>query len=81
MALTINHPEIDKLAHELMSYTGETLTQVLLNTLRERLEQEKAKVADLVEPLPPRVLGLHEGQGWISEDFNAPLPDEFWLGE
>ena len=33
------------------------------------------------EPLSPRVLGLHQGQGWISEDFNAPLPDEFWLGE
>ncbi len=35
-------------------------------------------VAD--EPLPPRVLGLHEGQGWISDDFTDPLPDEFWLG-
>ena len=29
----------------------------------------------------PRVLGLHEGQGWMSDDFNAPLPDSFWLGE
>lgn len=28
-----------------------------------------------------RVFGLHEGQGWISDDFTAPLPDEFWLGE
>jgi antitoxin (DNA-binding transcriptional repressor) of toxin-antitoxin stability system len=32
------------------------------------------------EPLSPRVLGLHEGQGWISDDFKEPLPDEFWLG-
>jgi len=29
----------------------------------------------------PRVLGLHEGQGCMSEDFNAPLPDSFWLDE
>lgn len=43
MSLTINHPEADKLAHELMSYTGETLTQVVLNALRERLKQEKAR--------------------------------------
>ena len=33
------------------------------------------------EPLSPRVLGLHHRQGWISEDFNDPLPDTFWLGE
>ncbi len=26
-----------------------------------------------------RTPGLHPG-GWISEDFDAPLPDEFWLG-
>ncbi|OQW89621.1 MAG: hypothetical protein BWK78_07630 [Thiotrichaceae bacterium IS1] len=31
--------------------------------------------------LSPRVLGLHEGEGWISDDFNAPLPDHFWLRE
>ena len=29
----------------------------------------------------PRVLGLHKGQGWISDDFNEPLSDAFWLGE
>ncbi|MEH1768900.1 MAG: DUF2281 domain-containing protein [Nostoc sp.] len=28
-----------------------------------------------------RVLGLHQGMGWISEDFNDLLPDEFWTGE
>jgi hypothetical protein len=38
-----------------------------------------------VEAAPPpgqqRVLGLHQGMGWMSEDFNEPLPDAFWLGE
>jgi hypothetical protein len=29
----------------------------------------------------PRVLGLHQGKGWISEDFDKPLSDEFWLGK
>ena len=28
-------------------------------------------------PPKPRIAGLHEGQGWSSEDFDAPLPDEF----
>ena len=29
----------------------------------------------------PRVAGLHEGQTLISDDFDEPLPDEFWLGK
>jgi len=27
-----------------------------------------------------RIPDLHPG-GWMSDDFNAPLPDHFWLGE
>jgi hypothetical protein len=33
------------------------------------------------EPLPPRIAGLFAGQLWMSEDFNDPLPDEFWFPE
>ena len=29
----------------------------------------------------PRIAGLHEGQIIMSDDFDEPLPDEFWLGE
>ncbi|MCC6300920.1 MAG: toxin-antitoxin (TA) system antitoxin [Anaerolineales bacterium] len=28
-----------------------------------------------------RVRGLHGGKVWMSDDFDAPLPDSFWLGE
>ncbi|HNB72227.1 MAG TPA: prevent-host-death protein [Acidobacteriota bacterium] len=28
----------------------------------------------------PRIPGLHAGEVWMSEDFNEPLPDEFWMG-
>jgi len=28
----------------------------------------------------PRTFGQHKGKAWMSEDFNAPLPDNFWLG-
>lgn len=27
-----------------------------------------------------RIAGLHEGQGWVSDDFDDPLSDEFWGG-
>jgi antitoxin (DNA-binding transcriptional repressor) of toxin-antitoxin stability system len=30
----------------------------------------------------PRIAGLHAGEPyWMSDDFNEPLPDEFWLGD
>jgi predicted DNA-binding antitoxin AbrB/MazE fold protein len=28
-----------------------------------------------------RVLGLRPGSIWISDDFDDPLPDSFWMGE
>jgi hypothetical protein len=31
--------------------------------------------------LPPRTLGLNRGAMKMSDDFDEPLLDEFWLGE
>ncbi len=28
----------------------------------------------------PRVFGQHKGKVWMSDDFNTPLPDDFWTG-
>ena len=28
----------------------------------------------------PRVAGLHKSAIWMSDDFDAPIPDSFWLG-
>jgi hypothetical protein len=30
---------------------------------------------------PKRILGLNRGEYFMSDDFDAPLPDSFWLGE
>ena len=52
MALSIKDPEADRLAREVASLTGETLTQAVVVALRERLarEERRAKNADrLVE--------------------------------
>lgn len=32
-------------------------------------------------PQTARIPGLHAGTTWVSDDFDAPLPDSFWLGE
>jgi prevent-host-death family protein len=45
--------------------------------------QGKTKLVPVAEPPPqgPRVLGLHKGNWWMADDFDAPLPDSFWLGK
>lgn len=30
---------------------------------------------------PARIAGLHAGAARIADDFDAPLPDAFWLGD
>lgn len=45
----------------------------------QRLAMREAQTAPQ-EPAASRTPGLHVGQYWIAEDFDAPLPDGFWLG-
>jgi prevent-host-death family protein len=39
-----------------------------------------ARLTALKEEKRPLVLGLLEGEGWIAEDFNDPLPDDILAG-
>jgi antitoxin VapB len=41
MALSIKHPEADRLARELAARTGEGITEAIIVALRERLERTK----------------------------------------
>jgi antitoxin VapB len=41
--LNIKHPEADRLARTLAQTTGETLTDAVLNALRERLQRETGR--------------------------------------
>ncbi|MGW4848583.1 type II toxin-antitoxin system VapB family antitoxin [Nocardia brasiliensis] len=43
MALSIKHPEADRLARELAAQTGETLTEAVVIALRERLARETGR--------------------------------------
>lgn len=61
--------------------------QLLLVFAEFLLERQTQSMATSIpneaepSPAPKRVLGLHEGMGWIGDDFNDPLPDEFWTEE
>jgi antitoxin VapB len=43
--LNIKHPEARRIATELSKLTGESVTQVVTNALREKLEREKARTS------------------------------------
>jgi antitoxin VapB len=53
MPLSIKNPEADRLARELASTTGESLTQAIIRALRERLlrERGRARSVPLTEEL------------------------------
>ena len=46
MALSIKHPEADRLARELAEETGESLTEAVLLAIRERLERQRGHRLD-----------------------------------
>ena len=60
----------------------ELLAQALAGN--EVIITERGKPVARLVPVAPskkkRVAGLNRGTIWTSEDFDKPLPDEFWLG-
>jgi mRNA-degrading endonuclease RelE of RelBE toxin-antitoxin system len=68
----------------------------VLTALKRLTPEQRQQVFDLIEDLsqernsaeqPPelpkkqRVFGQYAGKIWMSDDFDDPLPDSFWLGE
>lgn len=47
----------------------------------EFLREKKLKQAARTSAQKERVFGKYDGQGWISDDFDDYLGDEFWFGE
>ena len=45
MPLSIKHPEADRLARELAARTGESLTEAVINALKERLQREAGRAS------------------------------------
>ncbi len=72
------------------------ITEILITKLQSLSPEQQQTVLDFAEflvqkhtqpqpiptqPLQKRVPDLNRGEIWMSEDFNEPLPDEFWMGE
>lgn len=61
----------------------------LLQTLKELPLQQQQEILDFLQsivqqnkttytPQKGRIAGLYQGQGWMSDDFNEPLDDDFF---
>lgn len=71
-----------------MTISSNKITESIINKLQEiPLDQQKQilkYIESLTEEKEPssspkkRVFGLHQGKIWMSDDFNEPLPDDFW---
>lgn len=73
---TINIEKIEKQLADLLA--------IVENGNEIVIAQNGRPVARLKPVMPKkkrRVAGLNRGMIWTSDDFDAPLPDEFWLGK
>ena len=59
----------------------EQLTYEQKRALKQRLEELESVTATVEPQLTPRTPNLHPGSVWMSDDFDDPLPDEFWFGD
>ena len=71
------HPLVDRLSTDerlrLASYALRIAHQL-------RTKREPGTDAPPPRERSGRQAGLHSGAALVSDDFDAPLPDEFWLG-
>jgi antitoxin VapB len=73
VSLNIKNPEVDRLARELSERTGESITEVVLNALRERLVREDGR--NLVLPLKEEILAIGRRCAALP-DLDRRSPDE-----
>lgn len=68
--------------HEAQTNLKELLSLVLEGTEIVLTEDSTplARLVPIALPTTPRVAGLHPGAIWTSNDFDEPLPEEFWTG-
>ena len=68
-----------ELIAKLQTLPPDKLQQVL--DFVEFLAQKYTQPPEVQEPPQQRIPDLNKGEISMSDDFNDPLPDEFWLGE
>ena len=68
--------------HEAQAHLAELLSLVTsgIEIILTEGSTPLARIVPMAGATTPRVAGLHPGAIWTSEDFDEPLPEEFWTG-
>ena len=68
--------------HEAQTQLAELLSLVSAGTeiILTEGSTPLARIVPIAGVSTPRVAGLHPGTIWTSEDFDEPLPEDFWTG-
>jgi prevent-host-death family protein len=68
--------------HEAQTHLVELLSLVTAGTeiILTQGNTPLARIVPLATAPMPRVAGLHPAAIWTSEDFDEPLPEDFWTG-
>jgi antitoxin (DNA-binding transcriptional repressor) of toxin-antitoxin stability system len=68
--------------HEAQTHLVELLSLVTAGTeiILTQGNTPLARIVPLANAPMPRVAGLHPEAIWTSEDFDEPLPEDFWTG-
>ncbi len=73
---TVNLDKVEKQLAELLAIV-ENNGEVVIAQNGKPL----ARLESVTPQKKKRIAGLNRGMIWTSEDFDEPLPDEFWLGK
>ncbi|MEW6380157.1 MAG: toxin-antitoxin (TA) system antitoxin [bacterium] len=75
MTKTVNIDEVQTQLSKILS---------LVTAGNEIIIAEGDKLVAKIVPILPhpqtRIAGLNKGKIWVSDDFDEPLPDQFWVG-
>lgn len=68
--------------HEAKTHLSELLALALEGEeiIIAKANKPLVRLVPVEAPIQKRVFGMHRGQIWMSNDFNEPLPEEFWMG-
>ncbi len=77
------HHLVDLLPETLLAEVARFIEFILFyfraDSAPRKIEADAQKINSAIRQ--PRIPNLHPNSAWISDDFDDPLPDEFWLGE
>ena len=76
MTRTVNIDEAKNQLQDLLALASEG-NEVIITDKGKPL----ARLVPILSSKKKRIAGLNRGSIWTSEDFDEPLPDEFWNGQ